>query len=186
MKDLNLEKLQKLVEERERRENMGGGEIFAGWGVLNLLALATDYFVSCDTLVWIIMILVGITGQIIYLKIASARGKSMIFWEKAISNLWVFLVAILPVIFYLYPFVLKVYPNKAIFPLVMLWLSIGLFVSGIIVGQLRHKIGGFVFLAAAVLTPLLTEQAQVWVYAAAVVLGLIVPGLWKNKFLKKG
>ena len=164
---------------------MGGGEIFAGWGVLNLIALFVSQFLWNSVFVWVIMIVTGIIGQIVYLKIVSDKGKPIIFGEKAISNLWLFLIAVLPLIFYIYPFVFKIYPASAIFPLIALWLSIGLFISGIIVGQMRYKLGAAVFLLTALLLPLFKGQAQLWIYTAAIILGLIVPGLWRKQKAKK-
>ncbi len=93
------------------------------------------------------------------------------------------MIVLLPFIFFVFPFLMKKYDPWSIFPLISLWLSIGMFASGIIVNQISMKIGGFVFLISSVL---IMKFLDLWFifYPLSVVCGLIVPGIW-SKYKEK-
>jgi hypothetical protein len=179
MEEETVEKLKKLVEKRKSMEKVAGGEIFAMWGILNIIAFTVFNFIRYSILVWVVMISVGIITQILYVRYLESKSGFRLFWTNKINELWIYMIVLLPFIFFVFPFLLKIYDPWSIFPLISLWISIGMFASGIIVNQLSMKIGGFVFLISSILT---VKFLDLWfiIYPASVVCGLIIPGIWSK------
>jgi hypothetical protein len=173
-----------LVEKRDARGKIAGGEMFAFWGILNLVFYSIFIFLWRSEIVWPIMIVIGMAVQIFYVRRLENDSGFRLFWYKNTSQLWLFLVILMPFIFYIFPAVLKIYPEMAIYPLMFLWLSIGLMISGILVEQLCFKLGALVMACACIFTVMNFSMIKV-IYPAAVLLGLIVPGIWSRYEQKK-
>ncbi len=176
MEKNSIEKLKEIVERREERETLVGGEIFAGWGVLAIITHNLFNLLFPNVLLWVGMLVIGILAQTIYTLLAYKNGWSS-FWGKMLSAFWIFLTAIFILIVYVYPFLLKLYPPKAIYPLNLLMLSIGMYVSSEIATKFSFKVGSVVFLISSFLTAYNIDLTFI-VFNVAILLGLIVPGIW--------
>jgi MFS family permease len=169
----------KLIEKRKARGKKAGGEVFAYWGILNLIAFFLFSYLWGSLYVWVIMIVLGIILQIIYVRRLQADQEYKLFWFGTINQLWIFMVVLMPFIFYVFPFLLNVYSPINIYPLLFLWLSIGMFISGILVGQLCFKLGGIIFLISCIVTVLFFDMLRV-IYPVTMILGLVLPGIWSR------
>jgi hypothetical protein len=184
MQDETLNQFNKLVEQRSARGKVVGGEIFALWGVLNLIAFFTDYYLWSSIFVWLIMILAGAVIQVVYFRFKVNKPGFRLFWVGIVNQLWLFMVILIPFIFYVFPFLLRIYSPEAIFPLIFLWLSAGLLVTGLIVEQPGFIFGGIATFAAAILLVVFMNSLLI-IYPAAIVAGLIIPGIWSRYEEKK-
>lgn len=165
-----MEKLKEIVLQREERFYLSGGEVFVWWGLLSIISHNIYNLLLPNVLVWIEMIVIGNAGMIIYISMAF-RGGYKTFWGKMLGEFWVFLTLLLVLVFYVFPFVLKLYPLMAIYPLILFCLSIGMYVSGLIAQSIAFKVGGIVFLAFSVLLAYNTTWFF-WIYNAGVFLVL--------------
>ncbi|MGA2142116.1 MAG: hypothetical protein ABSG94_06790 [Brevinematales bacterium] len=179
MEDESENQFKELIEKRNARGKMAGGEMFAFWGILNLISYFIFILLWHSDFVWPVMIIIGMTIQVIYVRNLEKDKGYQLFWFKNTSQLWLFLVVLMPLIFYIFPFVLKMYKPMTIFPLIFLWLSAGLMISGIIVEQLCFKLGAAVMACAAVLTVLFFSLV-LYIYPVSILLGLIIPGVWSR------
>lgn len=179
MPDESENQFKDLIEKRNARGKTAGGEIFAFWGVLNLISYFIFIFLWNSDFIWPIMIVIGITIQIFYVRRLEFDKGYQLFWYKNVNWLWLFLVVLMPFLFYIFPFLLKMYPPMAIFPLIFLWLSAGLMITGILVEQLCFKLGALVMAFACIITVAFLNLVLV-IYPAAIVLGLIIPGIWSR------
>jgi hypothetical protein len=171
-----IEKLKEIVEQREERFNLSGGEVFVWWGVLTLLAHNIFNLLFPNMLVWIGMIVIGNAGMITYIIIIS-RGKFKTFWGKMLAEFWVFWTVLLIFIFYVFPFGLKLYPPTAIYPLILFALANGMYVSGLITERISFKAGAIAFLLSSIYLAFDTTKFFL-VYNIGTILGLVIPGIW--------
>ncbi len=183
MKEESIDKLRQLVEKRRSR-GIAGGEIFAMWGFLNLISFTIHYFFINSIIIWIVMLGIGIILQIFYVKFFLNNKGYQLFWFGKINNLWIFMLVLLPFIFIVFPFLLKLYTSYCIYPLILLWLSIGMFVSGLIVEQWSMKIAGMIFLASSILLSFFMDKWNI-IYPLSIIFGLIIPGIWSKYEEKK-
>ncbi|MCX7872322.1 MAG: hypothetical protein N2487_03455 [Verrucomicrobiae bacterium] len=173
-----MEKLKELISQREERFYLSGGEIFVLWGALSILAHNIYNLLLQHILVWIGMIILGNAAMITYVSIA-CKGGYKTFWGKMLLEFWGGLTLLLVFVFYLFPFVFKLYPPVAIYPLILFMLSIGMYVSGIITESVVFKLGGVAFLISSVLIAHNTTWFF-WGYNAAAFFGLVIPGIWSR------
>lgn len=171
-----MEKLKEIVRQREERFYLSGGEVFVWWGILSILAHNIYNFLFPSIFIWIGMIVLGSSGAIAYFSFAYKSGYKT-FWGKMLGEFWVFLTLLLIFIFYVFPFVYKLYSPLAIYPFVLFFLSIGMYVSGLITQSVAFKVGGILFFLFSILLAS-TPTWFFWVYNAGIVLGLVVPGIW--------
>lgn len=179
MHEESMNKLQKLVKERKQRSKICGGEVFAIWGGLNLIAFLVNQFLIDSLAVWLLMLVVGIMIQVFYGLNLKRNECRELFWTKNINYLWLHLIVLLPLLFYVFPFLLKIYHAAAIFPLIALWLSLGMFLSGIMVEQKSMIAGSAVYVLTAVLMAFFPDRILIF-YPASSVFGLIIPGIWSK------
>jgi hypothetical protein len=179
MHEESMDKLQKLVKDRKQRSKIAGGEVFAIWGGLNLLAFFINQFLIDSVYVWLVMMVVGIIIQLVYGKYLKIGECKELFWTKNINKLWLFLIFLFPVLFYVFPFLLKLYHPAAIFPLIALWISLGMFLSGMLIEQKSMLAGSGVYILTAVLMAFFSDKILI-IYPLSTVFGLIVPGIWSK------
>ncbi|MEJ5284809.1 MAG: hypothetical protein ACP5Q5_10715 [Brevinematia bacterium] len=173
-----MEKLKEIVSQREERFYLSGGEVFVWWGVLSLLAHNIYNLLLPNIFVWIGMIVLGNAGMIAYIAIAF-KGGYKTFWGKMLGEFWGFLTILLVFVFYIFPFVLKLFPPMAIYPLILFCLAVGMYVSGLIAQSIAFKVGGIIFLVSSVLLAYNTTWFF-WIYNAGTFFGLVIPGIWSR------
>lgn len=170
-------KLKEIIEKREEREHLSGGEVFVWWGLLNLIAMNVFHFWIYSDWVWIVMIITGIVGQVWYIGFLKRKTGVVMFWGKALSELWIFIVVLLPLLFYVFPVMAGIYSGKAIFPLIFISLCIAMYISGILTSLLAFKIGGVVYLLSAIVCAFKPEWV-LYIFNLTTLFGLIIPGIW--------
>ena len=180
----SFDKLNQLIEKRERRGELVGGEILAVWGVLNLITVSIYKYLWHTSFPWLIMVVLGIVIHVSYLAYLKRRSKYKLFWEGTVNYIWLVTVILLPVVFFLFPVVFKLYGARAVFPLVELLLAVALFISGIISRKLSMKVGGVFFLGASLFTAAYPGEYLI-PYMFSMIFGFIVPGIWSRYERKK-
>jgi hypothetical protein len=176
MENNSLQTLKNMIDERKKREGMQGQEVFAAWGLLNILVLLLYQFVWHSPLIWVIMIGTGIFFQIFYTKRRKIKKGYVIFWNHAISQIWISIVISLPLLFFIFPHILHLYGKVAIFPLLQLILFFGMYVTGIISKERIFKWAGIVFLFTSILSGVWPDLAKIF-YGGAMLLGFILPAI---------
>jgi hypothetical protein len=174
------DRLEVLLQNHGKREKNAGGEIFAFWGTLNLLGLALSRAMSEKFfLIWLVLVPSGIVIQSLYIRYLYRHRGFKLFWEHRMTELWSIMLVLLPLFFYVFPVVMKLYQPKAIMSMVTLWLGLALLMSGIIVRQVSLKFGAFAMFTASLLLAYFPEQMYL-LYTSAVIAGLIIPGVWSK------
>ncbi len=184
MQDESVNQFEKLVEKRSARGKIAGGEVFAFWGILNLIGYFTYFFLWTSIIVWVIMMVIGVIVQIFYVERIKKKDGYQLFWTGIINQLWLFILVLLPFLFYIFPFVFKIYSPIAIFPLIFLWLSIGSLITGLIVEQLSFTLGGLILFVSSILLVLFIDELII-IYPATITAGVIIPGIWSRYEEKK-
>lgn len=176
------EQMKGMLSRREARYRVAGGEIFAGWGILNLIAMAVQLWVWQSVFVWLLMIAIGIPLQSLYIRhLIRQQGDEgfQSFWGQKMGELWVSFLILLTFLIYVFPFLLKLYPPELITVFVYFWLSLAMFYSSILTGQVSIRIGAAVFFLSGCIGALVGTNSPL-PYALANILGLIVPGIWSK------
>ncbi|MGC8764373.1 MAG: hypothetical protein ACP5QT_00590 [Brevinematia bacterium] len=171
-----IDKLKEIVTQREERFHLSGGEVFVWWGILSLLAHNIYNLLLPSIFIWIGMIVLGNIGMIAYIFFAYRSGYKT-FWGEMLGEFWFFLTLLLILIFYVFPFVFKLYPPMAIYPFILFSLSIGMYVSGLITQSISFRVGGIIFLISSILLAYNTTWFF-WIFNAGILSGLVIPGIW--------
>jgi len=98
--------------------------------------------------------------------IFTSKGKIKTFWGKMLGEFWGFWTVLLIFLFYAFPFVLKLYPPMAIYPLILFALANGMYVSGLITERISFKAGAIAFLLSSLYLALDTTNFF-WVFNIA-------------------
>jgi len=175
---MSTDKLETIVSKRLKREKISWGEIFIFWGILNLVGIALSLVIGGAT-VWLVLVPLGILAQSLYVHHLRRSSGYLIFYEKAMTELWLFMLILLPVLFYVFPFWFGLYAPRAIMSMVTLWLALALFMSGMLTRSAGIAAGAAPMLAASVLIAFFPDRMPL-IFMGAVVLGLIVPGMWSR------
>lgn len=183
----SLQVIQGMIELTKNKMNDTGFH-FLLWGILVILASLAQYFMLNDgatsesNWVWVVMTAIGIPIGVIYeyrrRKQASAQGK----FDKLYGSLWLgFGITLFASIF--------VSLSYGINPIASILSLVGLatFVSGAIYRFSPLIAGAVIFWLAAVYCPQLSYKNQLLLYALAIFLGYIVPGilLWQKSQMRK-
>jgi len=175
-------KLKDILSRREVRYRVAGGEIFAGWGILNLAAVSVQTWLWNSVYLWLIMIAIGIPLQTLYIRHLSLRqiGEGFtIFWSRKMNELWISFLIMLSLLIYWFPFMLRLYPDFQITIFVYFWLSLAMFCSSLLTRQTSLRFGALVFFAAGWICAWI-GTGNVLPYVIAIILGLVVPGVWSK------
>ncbi len=185
MKDDSVNKLKDLVNKRKSRGRIAGGEIMSFWGILIIAAMAVFTYMWPSTFVWVIALAAGIIAQISYFRLKASDSGFSLFWFGNLKYLWLFMLLLLPFLFYIFPFLLNVYPPRAINPLIFLWISIGMFASGLIVEHVSIITGGLILLLLSILSAVFIDYWTI-IFYSGMISGVIIPGIWSRYEEKKG
>ncbi len=180
-----INNLKDIIEKRENRNKETGGEVFAFWGIINVIALIIYRFIIPSNMIWLIMVLLGIIVHISFQRQRRKREGYSTFLTKTLFEIWIFIVVILPITFYIFPVILKMYNTDVVVPIVALFLALGMFISGVITRKWSLRAGGGIFLIGSILLALNPENKFLY-YLLAHIFGLIIPGMISNIEKKKG
>lgn len=180
----SINTLKNIIAQRQNRARTIGGEVFAIWGTLNIITSILHKNIWHSPFIWMIMVAIGAPFQAMYVRKLKKRSEFKLFWSFSVSETWLAIVAMLPLIFYVFPHVFHLYTQKAIFPIAYIGLAGGMYFSGILTEKLSMKIGGLLFLACSVLTGVFQDQAHM-IHGLAMFFGFIVPGIWSKYEQKK-
>ncbi|OHD13080.1 MAG: hypothetical protein A2Y41_03955 [Spirochaetes bacterium GWB1_36_13] len=170
-------KLKELIEKKEQRERTVGGEVFVVWGMLNIVSIFIFRFLWQEIAVWIIMVGIGVSFQVFYLnKIVRKKGYKT-FWTGTISRIWLSAVFVLPLVFYVYPFVFHLYSLEAVLPLILLFMGTLMIITGMILKSWTFKTSALIFVSASIFSAAF-PLAYLYFYPSAFFLGFVIPGIW--------
>jgi membrane-associated HD superfamily phosphohydrolase len=156
---------------------------FMLWGILVMLASLIQYFMLNNgytkesNWIWVIMTVIGVPIGIVYEYRRGKKGRTQTKFDKIYGSLWLgFGITLIVSVF--------VSLSYGINPIASILSLIGLatFVSGAIYRFVPLIIGAIVFWSAAVISPQISFENQLLVYAFVIFLGYIVPGilLWQK------
>lgn len=176
MADLK-EKLKNIIDEREKRKFIARGEIFIFWGTLNFITALLYEFVIKSSWIWLGMVIIGTIIMIIYFEYVKRKHGKVVFGGKILMELWIFMMILLPFIFWIFPTYLHLYSTDVIWVLIMIILGIAVYISGIITTTISLRVGGIIMFIAAALTGIKDIH---WLipYSTMVLGGLVLPGIF--------
>lgn len=180
-----IKKLNMLIESRQVRAKEIHGEIWVVWGVLNIIAMSVNLWVFSSFFVWFTMMGIGVTYTIVYGEIIERKdGEFKINVINTVFKLWMFLIVlVIPIIFYVFPVLLRLYNGEAILPLLLIMLSIAMIATGFLAENISFKIGGLVFIICSVLSAKYIESGAI-IYLISMFFGLTIPG-YLSRYEKK-
>jgi len=152
------------------------GFLYIFWAVMNVLGVWINALVFYSTLFWAIWIPAGIVlmSALIYWK-TKDLGRSL--WDRqVVPQIWIWSLVVLPFYIWVFPDLLHLYPLIWVFPITSAWVALSMYATGVFNKQVSVALGSLAFWATAPLYLILPEQGH-WIFTAANLLGLLVPGL---------
>lgn len=175
--DKNLDKLKDLIEKRKKRIKRSGGEIFTIWGLIILSSFLIKTFLVNSQWVSFFAMAAGIVIQIAYVKIRSrAEGLEMI-WNNDLNFMWIYIIIIMIIAGLILPGYFKLYPPAAGSALMFFFAAPGAYITGLWIKKWSIKLSTVIFILASVLMVYPWPGNRVLVFPAAIILGMIVPGI---------
>jgi hypothetical protein len=178
MDKLSVTRLQDIIDKRIIREKVAGGEVFAAWGFLILCSIVLQLFFQNKPWIGLAGLLLGIIFQITFVNIMSHKSGYKLLWDHVINSTWIFIVCLIVIINILFPYVFKLYDGIAGSALIFLFLSIGMFFSGVFANKWSLRFGGVVFVLAAICMPLSFIENKYIISFCGIFFGLFLPGIW--------
>lgn len=172
--------LEQIIQSRNKKDTIIGGEYFAFFGLLLILTYLFSAFIFSDWWIWLLSIGIGWLSIISYEYYRYAKdGRYSTRIQSEIYSTWIIIGGfVLPIILIVFPNFLKLYPGKAICPLTYLVTGIGVALTGVICKDKGFKLGGFVFLIGSFLSVYFNNGIQqLVIFMFVMLLGLVIPGL---------
>jgi hypothetical protein len=171
------ERLGTLIDSLDLHDNRDTvGIFYVFWGVMNVLGVWIFTLVWSSAAFWVVWIPCGVVIMMAMLQVKFRREGRVLFKAMTIPYIWVALLAVLPLLIWVFPEVLHLYPLSRVFSLTAAWVTMGIYATGAYLGRPVIAWGSLAFGLAAVLFFLLPEYDP-WIFTGANTLGLIVPGL---------
>lgn len=171
------QRLDALVNRRDQEAQKDVlGILYVFWAGMNILGIWINVLVWESSVFWAFWIPVGMVlmSAIIYWK-TKDLGRSL--WDRiVVPQIWISTLAVLPLFIWVFPEVLRLYSHQWIFPITAAWVALSLYAVGVFNKQLSLALGALVFWVAAPLFLLFPSQGP-WIFTAANLLGLLIPGL---------
>jgi len=164
-----------ISEARSRFEE--NGFIYVFWGALIALASFGQFYLlqtghtDIHWYPYLLMPLGSIITGIYYAKKKKARGKNII--EKSLAGLWNILALYMLVLGFLFAGQLR----ENLLPVILILLSIGMIVSGIVLNQKILLIPGFVIGISAIYAFSLDIKYQPLLGGIVAVVAILIPGI---------
>lgn len=178
------ERLDTLIDSLDFNESKDAvGFFYLFWGVMNTLGGWIFTLVWYSTAFWVVWIPCGVVIMMVLLHFKIRREGRLLFKGMTIPHIWMALLAALPILIWVFPELLHLYPTEWIFSLTSGWITIGIYATG---AYLRRPViawGSLAFGLAAVLFFVLPGY-EAWIFTGANALGLIVPG-WVSDLEEK-
>jgi len=171
------ERLDTLIDSldlHERKDTLGFFYLF--WGIMNTLGVWIFTLVWYSTLFWVVWIPCGVVIMMVMIHFKVRREGRVLLKGMTIPHIWFALLAVLPLLIWVFPDLLHLYSTDWIFPLTSAWITLGIYATGAYVRRASIAWGSLAFGIAAVLF-LVFPGYEPWVFTGANVFGLIVPGL---------
>ena len=146
------------------------------WGITNTLGMWIYTWVWTSLIFWVFWMPASIVLMVSVIS-WKARDQDRALWGyQMLPRIWVAVLSVLPVLIWFFPGVLHLYPESWIYSLTAAWASLGMYATGVFVKRWPVAVGAMVWLAS---TPFyfFIPGAEVWIFTAANILGLVVPGL---------
>jgi hypothetical protein len=182
-KEQTIEKLKKIVEKRDQLKNKIGGEIFAYWGILSILAYFIFIFAFDHLSLWIIFMVIGWVGSFIIIFLKTRKNYYSFAWHNAMKELWIGIHIAIILLGIVFPFIFHVYSPLYISAVVSLLCGVGMLATGALLKRWSIRAGGIILLFFSII---LAALPYIWfLYPAAIGLGTILPAIWSKLEEKK-
>ena len=173
----NDERLDTLIDSldlNEQKEPLGFFYLF--WGVMNTLGVWIFTLVWYSTAFWVVWIPCGLVIMSVILHVKMRREGRVLLNGITLPHVWFAILAVLPLLIWVFPDLLHLYSTTWIFSLTAGWITLGIYTTGAYVRRPAIAWGSLAFGAAAVLFQVL-PGFEPYIFTGANVFGLIVPGL---------
>jgi len=169
-----LDDLVQTLDHDDKKDTLGFFYVF--WGIMNTLGVWIFTLVWYSIAFWVVWILCGIVLMMVMVQGKIRRDGRVRLRGLTLPRIWFALLAVLPILIWLFPEVLHLYPYDWIFPLTTGWVALGIYATGAYSGRASIAWGALGFGVASVLFPLFPSEGA-WIFTIANVFGLILPGL---------
>lgn len=150
--------------------------ILIQWGLYNILGIWAYLLVWNSLLFWVFWTPTGILLMMGILRLKT-QGLGRTLWDyRLLPPIWVANLSALPLLIWVFPGLLHLYPESWIYSLTSTWVSLALYATGVFTKRWPVALGALAYVVAAPAYLLFPDQAS-WIFTGANVLGLIVPGL---------
>lgn len=169
-----------LIQSREKREGVIGGEYLAFIGLLMTATYLINALVISHFAIWAVSIALGWVAILTYEKVKAMKdGHYATRIQKEILSIWTVIGGFaVPAVLIILPALLELYPGEAIIPLTYLVLGIGVWLTGAVAKSGVFKVGGVFYFAGMFISPVLSTQAhQMILFFIVMFAGLIIPGI---------
>ena len=171
------ERLGSLIEKREQESQKDVvGFLYLYWGAVNILGVWINTLVFEPAVFWAVWMPAGIVGMsaLLYWRMKD-EGRSL--WHREfVPQIWVPSLLLLPVFIWVFPAVLNLYPLTWVFSIVSAWVALSMYATGVFSKQPSVALGSLAFWISAPFY-LVDHRWAPWIFTAANVFGLILPGL---------
>ena len=169
-----LDDLVQTLDHEGKKDSLGFFYVF--WGVMNTLGVWIFSLVWFSFLFWVVWIPCGIVLMMVMVQGKIRHDGRVLLTGININRIWLSLLAVLPLLIWLFPVVLGLYSPDWIFSLTTGWIALGLYTTGAYAGRPSIAWGALGFGVAAILFPFFPNDGA-WIFTIANVFGLILPGL---------
>jgi hypothetical protein len=150
--------------------------LFVFWGCFNLVGVWLFALVWTTLVFWVLWIPLGVGIQVMLIAFRTRKLGPRLWNSRVIPDLWLTTLLALPLIIWVFPGLLGLYPLGWVFPLTSVWVALAIYGTGVFTQKGSIALGAVVFWVAAPFH-VLFPGASPWIFTASAVLGLIVPGL---------
>ena len=182
----SLQLIQRMIDVAKNKVTETGFHLML-WGFLVVLASLTQYYLirsgfeNSSNLVWAIMPVIGIPVALIYEYKRGKKHQTTTKFDKLYGFLWLgFGITLVITIF--------ISISNHVNPIAFILALVGLttFVSAAIYKFMPLLIGSIVFWMAGIFCAFVAVPEQLLIYAGAIFIGYVIPGLllWKKSKMK--
>ncbi len=172
--------IETLLQSRESKEGVIGGEYIAFIGLLMTATYLFNAFVYSHFAVWFASITFGWIAIVGHEKIQEQKaGHYATRIQKEVLSIWAIIGGFaIPTVLIFLPAFFDLYSGRATVPLIYLILGIGTWLTGAVSQSSVFKGGGISYFIALFLSPLIpSSMNQLILFVIVMFLGLILPGI---------
>ncbi len=176
----NVSGIDSLIQSREKKDTVIGGEYLAFIGLWISVTYLINAFVYSHISIWLVSIALAWVAIFGFEKFQERNdGHYSTRIQKEVLSIWIIIGGFaMPTILGILPLLFDIYLGKAAVPLSYLILGIGVWLTGTVSKSTVFKYGGIAFFIGMFISLALNSNThQLILFQIVMTLGLVVPGI---------